>query len=300
MLFEGFAAGTAPWFLWLLISGALPAYWEQVWWFGAQYSRDTFVAHPWREGTVRTLNWAGFHAALVVGAVCSALWWRGDSSLPRWDSSRCWLAWFLAGIASVIAGERFFPRYYFLLLPPLALLAARGFVLCKNVCRLALLCLLLIPLIRFGPRYGMLAADLIEHRPTAWVDLALNEDSKQAAGLINRQKTPEDTLLVWGYRPDLFAYTRLASAGRFLDSQLLTGVIADRHLADTHATFPRLAARNRAHLVMEQPTWIVDGLGPLNPALAITRYPELNAWLTNGYERWAQTRDCVIYRKKTQ
>jgi 4-amino-4-deoxy-L-arabinose transferase-like glycosyltransferase len=311
MLLAGFAAGSAPWFLWLAISGALPAYWEQVWWFGAQYSRDTFVTHPWREGIVRTLNWAGFHAALVVGALWrtlqrAAVDFSSPSRLPpqgrqQHDKSYApWLVWVAAGLASAFAGARFFPRYYFLLLPPLVLLASRGLTLSTKLCRIFLLCLLLIPLLRFGPRYVMLAADLIEHSPVTWADVALNEDSKQAARLINQTKTARDTLLVWGYRPDLFAYTRLASAGRFLDSQLLTGVIADRHLSDTHVTFPRLADRNRAHLITEHPTWIVDGLGPLNPALAITRYPQLNAWLANEYELWAQTRSCIVYRRKTQ
>jgi hypothetical protein len=163
-----------------------------------------------------------------------------------------------------------------------------------------LLLLLLIPLIRFGPRYVLLASDLILGRPTTWADVVLNEDSKQAARLVNQTKTPGDTLLVWGYRPDIFAYTQLASAGPFLDSQLLTGVIADRHLANTHVTFPQRAGKNRARLVTERPTWIVDGLGPLNPALAITRYPKLRAWLANDYERYGQTRTCVVYHRKHQ
>jgi 4-amino-4-deoxy-L-arabinose transferase-like glycosyltransferase len=316
VLLGGFVSGTAPWLLWLLIEGGLPAYWEQVWWFGARYSRDTFVTHPWREGLLRTLNWAGFHAGLIFGALS----WRAlqraavnfssplgtSPELPAKDrqqhdkSCATWLIWLLAGFASAIAGERFFPRYYFLLLPPLVLLAARGLAPSKKSWRLALLSLLLIPLIRFGPRYLMLASDLIEHRPTTWADVALNDDSKQAASLINQHKSRQDTLLVWGYRPDLFAYTQLASASRFLDSQLLTGVIADRHLTSTHVTFPLRAAENRARLITEHPTWIVDGLGPLNPALAITRYPELNAWLVGEYERWGETRSCVIYRRKAQ
>jgi hypothetical protein len=211
-----------------------------------------------------------------------------------------WVIWLLAGLASVIAGERFFARYYFLLLPPLVLLAARGFVMAQRTCRFIILLLLAIPLIRFGPRYVLLASDILLNRPTTWADVALNEDSKQAAHTIQRNQRTTDTLLVWGYRPDLFAYTQLASAGPFLDSQLLTGVIADRHLATTHVTFPRRAAENRARLVKEPPTWIVDGLGPLNPALAITNYPELNTWLANEYERYGQTRFCVIYRRKRQ
>jgi 4-amino-4-deoxy-L-arabinose transferase-like glycosyltransferase len=302
-LAAGFAAGSAPWFAWLLISGAIPAYWEQVWWFGAEYSRDSFVAQPWREGLVRTLNWAGFHAALVIAAAWLIWKSRRRATPPRPAGpphSAGWLAWLLAGIASVVAGERFFPRYYFLLLPPLVLLASHGFVRASRLCRVLLLAPLLVPFIRFGPRYVLLASDAIANRPGAWTDVALNNDSKQAAQIVDRGRTPNDTLLVWGYRPDLFAYTQLASAGPFLDSQLLTGVIADRHLISAHATFPERAERNRARVAAERPTWIIDGLGSLNPALAITQYPELASWLASEYERYGQTRFCVVYRRKIQ
>ena len=38
-----------------------------------------------------------------------------------------WFWWVALGFASVAAGLRFFPRYYFQLLPVVVLLAARGF-----------------------------------------------------------------------------------------------------------------------------------------------------------------------------
>jgi hypothetical protein len=87
----------------------------------------------------------------------------------------------------------------------------------------------------------------------------------------------------------------LPPATRFLDSQPLTGVIADRHLSSSEATFPELAAKHRAILTWSQPTWIVDGLGPMNPRLAITAYPDLALWISN-YERVAETKATVTYR----
>ena len=114
----------------------------------------------------------------------------------------------------------------------------------------------------------MLADDLLHNRPSNWSDLALNQDSK--AGV--RPDRPRGTLLVWGYRPDVFAYTRMPAGSRFLDSQPLTGVLADRHLTSSQPFAPEWAARNRRELIASDPTWIVDGLGPLNPALAITNF----------------------------
>jgi 4-amino-4-deoxy-L-arabinose transferase-like glycosyltransferase len=288
----GAIAGTIPWILWLALSGALPAYWQQVWWFGAEYSRDTFVMHPLREALLRTLNWAGFHAAIVIAAGL-ALWKQ-----KFWNAR--WLMWLASGLLAVAAGDRFFPRYYFLLLPPVLLLAARGCATMRRRWQLAVLFLLAVPLVRFGPRYVLLASDALSRRQTNWADVVLNEDSRNAAKIVNAGRRPSDTLLVWGYRPDLFAYTQLPAGTPFLDSQMLTGTLADRHLTSSHITFPALAAANRERLLHEQPTWIVDGLGPLNPALAIERYPDLLPWMQAHYRPWARTRDCIIYRSNAQ
>jgi hypothetical protein len=153
--------------------------------------------------------------------------------------------------------------------------------------------LLVIPLVRFGPRYVMLANDLAHSRESEWSDLALNQDSRAAADRIGHP----GTLLVWGYRPDVFAYTRMPAGSRFLDSQPLTGVLADRHLTTSQPFAPEWAARNRRELIASDPTWIVDGLGPLNPALAITNFPDLRDWLGN-YREVGRTRFSIIYKLK--
>jgi hypothetical protein len=202
------------------------------------------------------------------------------------------LAWLLLSLIGVAAGWRFFPRYYFQLLPVMALLAARGYTLLGR-CRFIMLALLLIPLVRFGPRYVMLASDLAHGRQSNWSDLALNQDSKA----VSDRTGPTGTLLVWGYRPDIFAYTRMPAGSRFLDSQPLTGVLADRHLISSQPVAPEWAARNRRELIASDPTWIVDGLGPLNPALAITNFPDLREWLGN-YREIGRTRFSIIYRLK--
>ncbi len=105
------------------------------------------------------------------------------------------------------------------------------------------------------------------------------------------------SLLVWGYRPDVFAYSRMRAGSRFLDSQPLTGVLADRHLTNADVIFPDLAARIRRELAAARPTYIVDGLGPMNPALAITNYPDLREWL-GGYREIGRTELSVVYGRK--
>lgn len=260
---------------------AAGAYWQQVWAWGAMYSRDTFVANPFWEGMLRTGNWLGFHAAAAGGAVWA--YWKDEGK-------RRWVLWLACAVAAVVAGFRFAPRYYFLLLPPVLVLGARGIAL-----RPVLALLLLIPAVRFGPRYFELAGDDLRGRAHAWKDLAMEQDSRAAAALLRGKP---GTLLVWGYRPEIYPLSGLPAATRFLDSQPLTGVLADRHLTDSRVSAPELARAHRAELAGTRPDWIVDGLGPYNPQLAITRFDDLAAWLAE-YEEAGRTAGSVIYRRKT-
>lgn len=259
---------------------------EAVWEWGFLYSRQGLYADPLREGLVRTLNWAGFHAALVMGA--ALYFFRKEEG--RWKL----LAWVMAGLVMTVAGLRFFPRYYFALLPVLTIAAARGLSLPRRPWVTALLVLALaVPAVRFGARH----IATLQEDPRAMRDLALWSDARDAALLIRKLAGPEDTLLVWGYRPEINVLSGLPGATRFLDSQPLTGVIADRHLTDSTPAAPELAARHRQELLASEPTFIADGLGPLNPRLAIGEYVELRDWLSR-YEAVGESKGVRIYRRR--
>jgi diadenosine tetraphosphatase ApaH/serine/threonine PP2A family protein phosphatase/uncharacterized membrane protein YqaE (UPF0057 family) len=266
--------------VWALARG----WWEPVWLWGFQYSRDTFVADPLVEGLRRTANWTGFHAALALAAAVFFL----ESKDLRWRIG----LWLLLSLAAVFAGARFFPRYYLVLLPPLAVAAARGLCLLGRRRIAALLLLpLFVPAIRFGGRH--LAT--LGGQPAAMRDLILYEDARQAAAEIRCLARPGDTLLVWGYRPELNVLAGLPGGAPFLDSQPLTGVLADRHLHEHRPSLPEIAARNRQRLIRTNPAFIADGLGGLNSRLAITRYPDLRPWLSK-YRLAAATAGTLIYR----
>jgi hypothetical protein len=286
----GFAAVNGAAFAVLAGLGALWGYFEQVWAWGTVYSRDTFVAAPLAEGVRRTSAWLGFHAAIVIAA---GWYWLRERSANSMRTA----AWALIALAGVVLGWRFFPRYYFLLLPAVVIAASRGFTLLPKSARVVAALLLVIPLARFGPRYVLLARDGIAGRQTHWADLAMNQDSRRAADLLLSLRAPGDTLLVWGYRPDIFVYTRMPAGTPFLDSQPLTGVIADRHLTQSEVSAPQLAERNRRLLTQYWPEFIVDGLGPYNPRLAIGRYSDLAPWLA-GYSEAGRTSGSVIYRRR--
>jgi hypothetical protein len=75
--------------------------------------------------------------------------------------------------------------------------------------------------------------------------------------------------------------------------------MADRHLTSATPSAPEVAAANRAKLVAYTPEVIVDGLGPLNPALAITRYPDLATWM-GRYQLVKQSGSIAIYELRTR
>ncbi|MEP7363460.1 MAG: hypothetical protein ABI972_09415 [Acidobacteriota bacterium] len=260
----------------------ISGYGQQVWEFGSVYAKDTFVTAPFAEGAQRTAGWLGFHAAIVIPAAW-AFWRERD-----WR----WMLWIVLSCASVVMGLRFFPRYYFALLPVTILLAARGLQLLPRAARLTALALLLIPAIRFGPRF----LTLYDAGDAQWSDTAMNRDSRKVRDAFAPLSLHDETVFVWGYRPDILVYLGQPIGAPFLDSQPLTGVLADRHLTSTHVTAPELVRTNRAILAARRPTFVIDGLGLYNPKLAITEYPELAAWLSENYKPFFSTDGTVVYR----
>ncbi len=306
----GWIAVSGPAVAWLWSCGALAPYWREVWQVGLFYA-GTPPAEPVKNGLLRTLNWMGFHAAAWVAAgwfliqevgrrkrlphpsaVPPAARWGRRFRLPlhAHGSGLRWAGWVVISAAGVAAGLRFFPRYYFLLLPVLALMAARGFTL-FGPARVFVAALLLIPLARFGPSYAAALGG------GAWSDTGMDRDSRAAAALIRQAARPGDTLFVWGYRPELYAYTRLPAASMFLDSQPLTGVPADRYLTPyAPAEQDEGPRKNRAELAATRPAIVaITAVALKNPRLEIAHYPELQAWFAQ-YRQVARTRDTVIFR----
>jgi hypothetical protein len=273
----GFLIPNAIIFTWLGATGALTSYWEQVWKWGALYIRDSALG----PGVISLLGWFGFHAALVVGA---GWLWITERSRTLW--------WFLLALAFTLIGLRPAPRYFNLLLPPLIVAAAGGWALARarlqprlsergakvprglkpTLLAVCLTAALALPVIRFGPSYI---------NPGSRTDTAMDRESRAAATLVNSIANRTDTIFIWGYRPDIVAYTRSPVAGRIWDSQPLTGVPADRHLHDARSADEAWAARNRQELAQVYPTFLVDGLSQYNPQLDIHQFPDLAKWLSH-------------------
>jgi hypothetical protein len=285
LMLAGWAAVSVPAVALLFAAGVLAPYWREVWQWGVFYAGAP-LAQPLKEGLARTANWMGFHAALCL----AALHFLARRGAARGERLR-WIGWTLISAAGVAAGFRFFPRYYFLLLPALALMAARGFAALGRP-RWFVAALLLVPFVRFAPTYATALSG------AAWRDTALDRDGRAAAALVRRRSQPGDTLFVWGYRPEIFAYAGLPAAGRFLDSQPLTGVPADRYLMPSGLTEPGPdTAANRAELARMEPTFVaVEIVAAGNPRLQIGHYPDLQAWFS-PYRLVARTGDTLVFMR---
>jgi hypothetical protein len=294
LLVAGFAIPVGAGAAGLYLLGAWPGYVQQVWRWGLIYAQGSPVLHPFSVGLTRTADWLGFHAALALGVLFA---------FTRFSRREKFLigSWLAFSFAAVCLGTRFAPHYYLQLLPGMVIAAARGLVLAGRQYRtqVSVICAvcLTVPLIRFGPRYLSLASqDALGIRPVNWSDVNLDLDSQDVASLVRKVVRPSDTLFVWGYRPDIYVYSRLIAPGLFWDSQPLTGVPADRHLTAAEAIYGGPAAANRVQLAGTHPTWIVDGLGLLNPKLRPDAYPELAKWMQQ-YRLAGRTRLSLIYAR---
>jgi hypothetical protein len=267
--------------------GGLRDFYEQVWQWGLVYAgTKSSVGMAVR----RCADWLGFHAALLAGIVLALREVRYRFGV-----------WLLLSCVPLFMGNHFAPRYFFQVLPVMVILASRGIVVGlerfgrPGAALLAVL--LLMPMVRFGPRYAELIWDNVEHRQTTWSDAALDIDSQQVAHIINARKQAGDTLFVWGYRPDVYVYTRLVPPGKFSDSQPLDGVPADRHLESSEASVGIPAGRNRSQLIQTEPTFVVDGLGLLNPALKVEGFGDMSVWMRR-YRLIAETKLSRIYARE--
>jgi hypothetical protein len=280
-LLAGFVLPNVAALGWLAGTGALGPYIDQVWKWPSQYAGSPVVADPVWNGIIRTANWLGFHAVLVAGA---AWYWRKEKN---WRLA----AWVALAVIGVSLGWRFFPRYYFLLLPALVIPAARGLSLIpRRIVIWIAVATMIVPVVRFGPRYFQLSG---------WNDLALDEDSRAASKLALQYAPAGGSLYVWGYRPEDYIYTGLRPATRYLECQALTGVPADRHLTQSAVVLTAGTHEAREELAAAKPDVLIDGLSPYNPALSMDHYPELRTWLED-YREVARTKGSIVYLRRSR
>jgi hypothetical protein len=191
---------------------------------------------------------------------------------------------------------------------------------------------MLITLVRFHTRTAVLAIDWARGAKSAstsqWFYEILNREERMAAGLIgelpggpeqammvapeamrtlhiqNEVSGPSDYLFVWGYRPEVYYFSGLIPASRFISIQPVTGIPADAQYVNGNAksVLPEAAKQTAldqllADLEATKPKYIVDEAGMFNSALDIHSYPGMAEFM-RSYKQVGPTGRLMIYRRR--
>jgi hypothetical protein len=284
MMLAGFAGPVAVMGAWLGAQGAFGDYIKQVWQWGTLYASNPQPETPLAP-LGRLGSWLLFHAALVVGSLVA--FDSADGHVPgnTHPKRRKLVLWLAFSLAASCIGWRFVPRYMNQLFPALVIAGSYGLsaMTKQNWTRWVVIALFAFPVVRFGPRYAELLRDDLRQDPHQWSDISMDLESRSAGIALQAMKQPGDTIFVWGYRPNVVAYSRLPVAGQMWDSQPVTMVPADRHLGDATPLDAEWARENQDKLIRTTPTFIVDGLSAYNPELDIHKFPQLAEWLDQHY-----------------
>ncbi|MGA9771348.1 MAG: glycosyltransferase family 39 protein [Blastocatellia bacterium] len=191
----------------------------------------------------------------------------------------------------------------------------------------------IVTLVRYHSRTAILAADWVRGSKSAatleWFHEKLNREERMVAtavrSLDDELQTPDqmtaeamradsprergaegpaDYLFVWGYRPEIYYWSGLIPASKYLSTQMLTGVPADVHYFgdEYHSVLEESVTRAaRAELAQEleqvRPRYIVDELGFFNTSLAFSSYPEFRE-IISGYRNVGVIERFIIYHRR--
>jgi 4-amino-4-deoxy-L-arabinose transferase-like glycosyltransferase len=193
---------------------------------------------------------------------------------------------------------------------------------------------LVVTLVRFHTRTAVLAIDWARGSPGEstgrWFHEILNREERMAAGVVTelpggaetalslppeamremRRKqgvavgSPSDYLFVWGYRPEVYYWSGLIPASRFISIQPVTGIPADVQYINGNARsiLPETARQAALDLLLRdleetKPKYIVDEAGMFNSVLSITSYPRIADFMSD-YKQVEATGRLMIYRRR--
>lgn len=210
--------------------------------------------------------------------------------------------WLLTSAVALSAGGRFFGHYFHLVLPPLCLLAAPGFVgLWRRgrVWRAALATLCALPALVFFllASWARPLAEAWDHRDPPY---------QQVVDRVWALSAPSDRLFVWGNSPQLYVLAGRPLGSRFTFCNYMTG--------ESPGTPTETGAWNADRSSLA-PAWdmLFQDLDQRQPLLfvdaaaagwdgydkfPIARYPRLAAYLAEHYTRVEVVAGVAIYRRR--
>ncbi|HET9531775.1 MAG TPA: glycosyltransferase family 39 protein [Blastocatellia bacterium] len=359
----GFAAGAAPFWLYIALNGAWPAYKSFVWDWGARYAGYHSASEVVLTALRQTISYLSLNNTLLF-ALAFVVWRvfknkrrariepapeAGFEADSRSSADMTILLWLAVSYAAMAVGGRFFGHYFFQIIPSLCLIGARGltgiFETAGALGRggkarllrggvLAIIVLgFIFTLVRFHGRTLVVAFDQARgsksEMTAGWFHERLKREERMVAAVVRKwpggadaaeqapleafrldgprgrvPEGPQDYLFVWGYRPEIYYWSGLLPASRYLSTQPLTGVAADVHYFGGQHGFllgEDETAPARAELVRElsetRPEYVIDELGFFNNDLSILSYPELAEFMKD-YRRIGVTGRFFVYHRR--
>ncbi|MEW6206810.1 MAG: glycosyltransferase family 39 protein [Acidobacteriota bacterium] len=340
----GFIMASLPFLIYIAASGSLSDYWTDVWVWGSRYAGYFSLTSMLVTALSQTAGYFALNSTLLVALVVVTfrVIRRRKTSETEQASDVMMLLWLAVSYAGLCVGGRFYGHYFFQILPPLCLIAARGLRIIREALRsddialrvrrsaIAFLMIgFVFTLARFHIRTVELALDWIRGKKSQttvdWYHEKLSREERMIAALVRRLPDgagdraeeiraggprekgingPEDYLFVWGYRPEVYYWSGLIPASRFLSTQSLTGIPADVHYFHDKIA-PILDDEAMAHarkrllddLEQTQPKYLIDELGVFNRRLAMKSFPEFQEFLSR-YKRLRRVERFIVYIRK--
>ena len=214
------------------------------------------------------------------------------------------VVWVAGALAGVAAGGRFFLHYYLQLLPPLCLLAARGFrrMAGEGGARRAFACAALFVLLPLGGSW------IVNVLPERFHPERVAEDAiyRRIGDFVIASTKPSESLFVWGNSPEIYYYARRPPGTRFVfcnyHSGKIWGTPSDRAdaIVDPSLVLEPAWGMLLSDLDRRRPALIVDaasaGLDRWR-GHEIARYPSLSAVVASSYRLLATVAGADIYER---
>jgi hypothetical protein len=260
---------------------------------------EPFVFWGWRFN-FDYMRSVSFDEALAAAAASTALialgWLPLVIAATRARPGALVSGWLVAALVALVPGFRFFPHYYFALLPPLALWAGRAELGAGRTRRAFVAATLALASISWLVAWGYHA-----QKPG---QRALDAAYRDVGGWVRAHAARRDRLFVWGNSPEIYSYARLPMGTRFVFCNYHAGKIWGGHLNDSDDggdkahQVPRAWEELLADLDREPPRFIVDAAaGGLDHFIGhpISRYPRLAERVAERYARVALVDQVPIY-----
>jgi len=244
-------------------------------------------------------------AAWVVGIFVALIRRRRPATSRFFDPTLAvFVLYLLAAMFAVQLGRRFFPHYFLFMMPSVAVLfslAVRWVVLMQRT-RLARAAVFAVVAI-----HPALAAASLPTVVRVLVSRGImcGDEKVSLTGAVSYLRSHSqsgDRLFVWGWRPELYTFSRLEPASSYT---ITSYIIQDARVLRTGRVeiHPQRSRRLMRDLDERQPRFIVDASQcslamSYRWAYSLEHYPALREYLREHYE-YAATRDhCDVYVRR--